>query len=89
VIQTAELGHERWIPENKPVISKIIQREGWSPRSQRAHAFGVNSAFRRDTSKELLEALRPIRVTLQGWVACIAREQLGHPQDGWPQRLGA
>ena len=27
---------------------------------------GVNSAFRRDTSKELLEALRPIRVAFQG-----------------------
>jgi len=40
-------------------------------------------------SKEPLEKPRPARVTFQGQAACMAHEQLGHSQDGWPQRLGA
>ena len=59
------------------------------PRSQGAHACGVDNTIRSDTSKEPLEEIRPARVTFQWWVACMAREQLGHSQDRWPQRLGA
>jgi len=57
VTQTAELGHERWIPESTPIINKE------KPRSRGVHACGVNNTFRCSTSKEPLEALRPIRVT--------------------------
>jgi len=60
VTQTAEQGHERWIPDNTPVISRE------KPKSRGVQACGVNSAFRRSTSKESLEALRPMRVTFQG-----------------------
>jgi len=35
-----------------------------SPRSRRVHVCGVNSTFRRNASKEPLEALRLIRVTV-------------------------
>jgi len=62
----SRIGRRRRVPENTPVIKKIIRRERRNPRSQRAHACGVNNAFRRDTSKEPLEALRPIRVAFQG-----------------------
>jgi len=60
VTQTTELGHERWILDNTPVISRE------KPKSRGVHACGLNSAFRRSTSKEPLEALRPMRVTFQG-----------------------
>ena len=60
VTQTAELGHVRWILDHTPVISKE------KPRSRGVHACGVNDAFRRSTSKEPLEDIRPVRVTFQG-----------------------
>ena len=72
-----ELGHERWIPNNTSVTSRE------KPRSQGVHACGANDAFRRSTSKKPLEELRPVTH------ACMAREQQGHSQEGWPQRLGA
>jgi len=83
VTQTVELGHERWILDHTSVISRQ------KPRSRGVHACGVNSAFRHSTSKEPPEELRLMRVTFQGQAACMVREQLGHSQDGWPQRLGA
>jgi len=60
VTQTVELGHERWIPDNTPVIGR------GKLRSRGVRACGVNNAFRCGISKEPLEALRPIRVALQG-----------------------
>jgi len=36
------------------------------PRSREVHACGVDGAFRRNTSKEPLEEIRPVRVTFQG-----------------------
>ena len=36
------------------------------PRSQGAHACGVDDAFRRNTSKEPLGKIRPEKVTFQG-----------------------
>jgi len=57
VTQTAELSHVRWIPDHTPVISRE------EPRSRGVHVCGVNDAFRRSTSKEPLEELRPVRVT--------------------------
>jgi len=55
VIQTAELDHERWVLENTLVISKTPRGRG-KPKSQGAHACGVDSATGRDTSKRVLEA---------------------------------
>ena len=63
VVQTTKLGHERWVPENTPVSSETPRGRG-KPKSRRVHVCGVNSAFRRSTSKEPPEALRPIRVTV-------------------------
>jgi len=55
-----ELGHERWILDNTPVTRRK------KTRSRGVHACGVNDVFRRNTSKEPLEELRPVRVTFQG-----------------------
>jgi len=76
-------GRVRWVPDHTLVISRE------KPRSRGVHACGVNGTFRRSTRKEPLGELRPVRVTYQWYAACMAHEQLGHSQDGWPQRLGA
>ena len=50
--------------EVDPNNTLVISRE--KPRSRRAHVCGVNNSFRRNTSKEPLDELRPIWVTFQG-----------------------
>ena len=53
--QTTELGHERWIPYHTPIISK------GGAYVTRVHACGVDDAYRRNTSIEPLEKIRPSR----------------------------
>jgi len=60
VTQTAELGHERWIPDTYQLSV------GEKPRSRGVHACGLDDAFKRNTSKEPLEKIRLVRVTFRG-----------------------
>jgi len=61
VVQTAKLGHKGWVPEITPVISKTPGGRG-KPKSQGAHACGVDSASGSGTSKESWKALMPVGV---------------------------
>jgi len=63
MIQIAELDIKGGSQKTYQLSIKHPEIKG-SPRSQRLHVCGVNSAFRRNTSKEPLEALRPIKVTV-------------------------
>ena len=56
MIQIAELDHERWVPDNTPVISR------GKPKSQGAHACGVDCAIGHDMSKEPWKPQMPVRV---------------------------
>jgi len=61
VVQTVKLGHERWVPRNTPVIIKTSRGRG-RPKSQSAHACGVDSLTGCDMSKESWKPRLPIRV---------------------------
>ena len=61
MVQIAKLGHERWVPGNTPVISNTPRARG-KPKSQGAHACGVDSTTGRGTSKESWKPRMPVRV---------------------------
>jgi len=79
VVQTAKLGHERWVLENTPVSSKTLEVGGSLSHKGSMHVVWI-AQLGVTRVKSLGSHKYPLGLGFPKEIACMTREYLGHPQ---------